>query len=118
MNTAIRDFLISTAVCVLGTVAFWHISGNSDDLRYLSDYFFLSGVAFFILGMIMALYATSRWHYYRHLKKKWQEKENEIDFDDGEKRRRKLMWRGIAVVLSGFVGLAIGLHIAIEIGYL
>ena len=117
MKKTILFFLISTVICGFGTLAFWYLSGNANDLRYLSDYFFLSGAAFFVAGMAIALFATSRWHYYRHLKKKWQGKESDEAFDKGEKERKKKMLRGTAIALSGLIGFAVSGYIAIKIGY-
>jgi len=118
MKEIIRDFFISLLICVLAPTAFWYFEPNFNDVRLLSDYFFLSGVIFFVTGMAMALFVTSRLHYYRHLKKKWQGKEKDDAFDKAQIERRKKMWRGIVIAITGIIGFAVSGCIAAKIGYL
>ena len=121
MKKTIQIFLISTAICGFGATAFWYLSGMANDSRpndilYLSDCFFLSGVSFFVVGMAIALFATSRGHYYRHLKNKWKNKiESDEEFEKSGKERKKKMWLGIAIALSGIVGFAVSGYIAMKI---
>lgn len=68
--------------------------------------------------MIIALFATSRLHYYIHLKRKWQGKEKDDDYDKAEIKRRKKIWRGAAIAVTGVVAFALSGYIAAKIGYL
>lgn len=107
MKENIRDFLVSFSICAFAALLFWYINEDASHPRYfdyLSDYFFISGVAFWVVGMAIALFMTSRLHYYRHLKKKWQGKEDDETFDKGETERKRKMCRGIAIALSGLAG--------------
>jgi hypothetical protein len=114
----LRFLALSLTICVSGTVLFWVISGNSTDMCYLSDYFFLSGTAFLLAGMIIALAATSRHHYYRHLKEKWKGKtENDDAFEKGAKKRNDQMWFGIFIALTGIIAVTTSGIINVKIGY-
>jgi hypothetical protein len=111
-------FAISLLICFSGAVFFWFVGPDSHDIRYLSDYFFLSGVLFFVIGMIIALLATSRWHYYRHLKEKWKgKKENDDNFEKGAKKRKNQMRLGIFIALTGMTAFAISGLMSVKIGY-
>ena len=90
----------------------------NSNMTFLSDCFFLFGALFFIVGMIIALFSTSCWHYYRHLKDKWKGKvEGDAAFDEKAKGRRKLMRVGIVIALIGIIAFAVSGFIAVNIGF-
>lgn len=113
----ILTILLSTVICGFVSFISWLLIGNSNEIKYLSDFFFLSGVIFFVIGMIVALFATSRWHYYRHLKKKWNGKEQGNEFDNGAQKRKSQALFGAAIALSGIIGFAVSGYIAVKFGY-
>ncbi|MDR0303638.1 MAG: hypothetical protein LBH98_02555 [Chitinispirillales bacterium] len=118
MKKKLLIFAASLIICVFGTILLWLTCGNSNDLRDLSDYFFLSGVLFLLIGMIIALAATSRRHYYRHVKDKLKGKvETDSAFEKKAKERKNRMWIGIFIALTGIVAVAASGYIAARIGY-
>jgi hypothetical protein len=97
---------------------FWLVGKNKNDIHYLLDCFSLFGILFFIVGMIIALMATSRRHYYRHLKDKWKGKvESDRAFENGAKKRKNQMWSGIFVALTGIIVFTASGFIGYKIGY-
>ena len=90
----------------------------SIDLRFWLDCSSLFGISLFIVGMIIALFATSRWHYYFHLKDKWKGKtETDEPFDKGTNKRKKQMWFGICVASAGMIVFLTSGFIGYKIGY-
>jgi len=68
--------------------------------------------------MVMALFATSRWHYYRHLRDKWKGKiKDDSTFEKDEKRRKEQMWFGIAITFSGIFAFSLSGYFAVKIGF-
>jgi len=111
-------FAVSFTVCTAGTFLFWLVSGHSNDVSYLSDYFFLSGMLFLLAGMIIALAATSRRHYYRHIKDKSKGKAEPDDvFEKKAQKRKNQMWFGIFIALTGIIAIAASGYIAKKIGF-
>jgi hypothetical protein len=118
MKKYFLTFFISLTVCVLGPLAFWRLTPNSKDVTYLLDYLFLSGALFFVSGMITALFATSRLHYYLHLKDKWKGKvQDDSSFQKDEKKRRDQMWLGIVIAFSGFATVVVSGYFALRTEY-
>jgi len=119
MNRNLRIFGLSFVFCAGATFLFWVISGHADDISYLSDYFFLSGMLFLLVGMITALAATSRRHYYRHIRDKSKGKaEPEEVFEKKAQKRKNQMWFGIFVALTGGTAIAASAIIGAKIGFL
>jgi len=112
-------FAVSFVICAGGTTLFWAVGGHADDIRYLSDYFFLSGMLFLLAGTITALAATSRRHYYRHIKDKSKGKAEPDDvFEKKAQRRKYQMWFGIFIALTGGIAISVSAIIGAKIGFL
>jgi len=119
MKKYILAFFISLLLAVTAPFGFWlsgaQITFKLNDIRYFIDYLFLSGIAVFIIGMIIALAATSRWHYYRHLKSKFKgEVENDAGFEEKEKKRKVQKWIGAAIAFGGALAFAFSGYLAIQ----
>jgi len=111
-------FAVSFVVCAGGTVLFWIAGVHSDDIRYLSDYFFLSGMLFLLAGTITALAATSQRHYYRHIKDKSKGKAESDDvFEKKAHKRKNQMWFGVFIALTGILAVAASGYIAAKAGF-
>jgi hypothetical protein len=118
MNKKLLVFALSLVICSIGTSLFWLVSGHFRDVSFLSDYFFLLFMLFLLIGMIIALAATSQRHYYRHIKDKSKGKAEPDDiFEKKAQKRKEQMWFGICVALTGAIAVAASGYIAAKVGF-
>ncbi|MCL2844283.1 MAG: hypothetical protein FWE23_02380 [Chitinivibrionia bacterium] len=123
MRKYLLVFLISSTLAILTPFAFWLLARIKDMgsfIDYLtktgfSDYLVMSGASFFVIGMIISLAATSRWHYYRHLRSKFKgEIQDDTEFEAKEKKRKVQMWYGIMITISGIIVFALSGYLALR----
>jgi len=117
MKKYLLAFIISAALSILIPLAFWLLGARFEDIRTFIDYLTMAGASFFLIGMITSLAATSRWHYYRHIRKKAKgEVSDDEKFEKDEKKRKVQMWYGIMITVSGVIAFALSGYLAFKIG--
>ena len=117
MKKYLLVFAASTPLCILLSFVFWIFGANSKDIRYLGDGLFMAGASFFVIGMIITLFTTSRWHYYRHIRDKMKGKiKDDAPFEKDEKKRGEQMRFGIVITVSGVIAFVLSGYLSIKYG--
>lgn len=99
----ITTVIVSFALCLGAAIIPWYM-GDIHSTVQLSDHFFLSGILCTLIGMIMALVATSRRHYYKHIQNTLRGKvENDTQFNTDETKRKKHLHVGCAIAIVGII---------------
>jgi hypothetical protein len=68
--------------------------------------------------MLITLFSTSRWHYYRHIRDKMKGKvQDDLTFQKDEKKRKEQTRFGILITISGIISFALSGYFAFKNGF-